>query len=73
MELLLTSISGVLITSVVSNLTYFDYLNYLEFLTTSSQLQKQKTIDFSSQIQNYCLTSLSRTVVTFCSTKFKPF
>ncbi len=65
MELLLTSISWVLITSVVSNLSYFDYLNYLEFLTTSSQLQKQKTINFNTQIQNYFLTSFSWAVVTF--------
>ncbi len=62
MELLLTSISWVLITSVVSNLSYFDYLNYLVFLTTSSRLQKQKTINFSTQIQNYFLTWA---VVTF--------
>ncbi len=62
MELLLPSISSVLITSVVSNLSYFDYLNYREFLT-SSHLQKQKTINFSTQIQNYFLTSFS--VVTF--------
>ncbi len=65
MELLLPSISWVLITSVVSNLNYFDHLNYLEFLTTSSQLQKQKTINFSTQIQNYFLTSFSWAVVTF--------
>ncbi len=65
MELLLTSISWVLITSVVLNLNYFDYLNYLEFLTTSSQLQKQKTINFSTQIINYFLTSFSWAVVTF--------
>ncbi len=64
MELLLTSISWVLITSVISNLSYFDYLNYREFLTTSSQLQKQKTINVSTQIQNYFLTSFSWTVVT---------
>ncbi len=37
--LLLTSISCVLVIFVVSNLSYFDYLNYREFLTTSSQLQ----------------------------------
>ncbi len=49
----------VLITSVVSNWSYFDQLNYLEFLTTSSHLQKQKTINFSAQIQNYFLTSFS--------------
>ncbi len=65
MELLLTSISWVLITSVVSNLSYFDYVNYLTFLTTSSQLQKQKTINVSTQIQNYFLTSFSWAVVTF--------
>ncbi len=65
MELLLTSISWVLITSVVSNLSYFDYLNYRQFLTTSSHLQKQKTINFSTQIQNYFLTSFSWAVVTF--------
>ncbi len=47
-----------LITSVVSNLSYFDHLNYREFLT-SSQLQIQKTINFSTQIQNYFLTSFS--------------
>ncbi len=40
-------------------------LNYLEFLTTSSQLQKQKTINFSTQIQNNFLTSFSWAVVTF--------
>ncbi len=71
MELLLTSISRVLITSVVSNWSYFDYLNYLEFLTTSSQLQKQKTINFSTQIQNYFLTSFSWAVVTFVLKKEK--
>ncbi len=49
MELLLTSISEYWITSVISNLSYFDYLNYLEFLTTSSQQHKQKTINFSTQ------------------------
>ncbi len=65
MELLLTSISWVLITSVVSNWSYFDYVNYLTFLTTSSQLQKQKTINVSTQIQNYFLTSFSWAVVTF--------
>ncbi len=59
MELLLTSISEYLITSVVSNLSYFDYVNYLTFLTTSSQLQKQKTINVSTQVQNYFLTSFS--------------
>ncbi len=51
--------------SVVSNWSYFDYLNYGEFLTTSSQLQIQKTINFSTQIQNYFLTSFSWAVVTF--------
>ncbi len=65
MELLLTSISWVLISSVVSNWSYFDYLNYREFLTTSSQLQIQKTINFSTQIQNYFLTSFSWAVETF--------
>ncbi len=64
MELLLTSISWVLITSVVSNLSYFDYLTYLEFLTTSSQLQKQDN-HFSTQLQNYFLTSFFLAVVTF--------
>ncbi len=64
MELLLTSISWVLITSVVSNLSYFDYVNYLTYLTTSSQLQKHKTINVSTQIQNYFLTSFSWAVVT---------
>ncbi len=57
--------SWVLITSVVSNWSYFDHLNYLEFLTTSSHLQKQKTINFSTQIQNYFLTSFPWAVVTF--------
>ncbi len=38
-------------TSVVSNLSYFDYVNYLTFLTTSSQLQEQKTINVSTPIQ----------------------
>ncbi len=38
-------------------------MNYLEFLT-SSQLHKQKTINYSTQIQNYFLTSFSRAVVT---------
>ncbi len=42
--------------------SYFDYLNYLEFLT-SSQRQKQKTINFSTEIQNYFLTSFSCAVV----------
>ncbi len=55
----------VLITSVVSNLSYFDYVNYLTFLTTSFQLQKQKTINVSTQIQNYFLTSFSWAVVTY--------
>ncbi len=77
MELLLTSISWVLISSVVSNFSYFDYVNYLtssnfsyfdyvNYLTslTSSQLQKQKTINISTQIQNYFLTSFSWAVVT---------
>ncbi len=54
-----------MITSVVSNWSYFEHLNYLEFLTTSSHLQKQKTINFSTQIKNYFLTSFSWAVVTF--------
>ncbi len=57
--------SWLLITSVVSYWSYFDHLNYLEFLTTSSHLQKQRTINFSTQIQNYFLTSFSWAVVTF--------
>ncbi len=64
MELLLTLNSWVLITSVVSNWSYFDYLNYREFLITSSQLQKQDN-HFSTQIQNYFLTSFPWAVVTF--------
>ncbi len=44
---------------------YFDCLGDLEFLTASSHLQKQKTINFSTQIQNYFLTSFSWAVVTF--------
>ncbi len=47
MELLLTSISS--IDNFCSiELKLLDYLNYREFLT-SSHLQKQKTINFSTQ------------------------
>ncbi len=63
MELLLTSISWVLITSVVSNLSYFDYLNCLEFLTSYSATKTKD--NHSTQIQNDFLTSFSWAVVTF--------
>ena len=43
-----------------------------EFLTTSSQLQKQKTMNFSTQIQNYFLT-FSWAVVTVVVPKLSHF